>query len=458
MPTRLGSLCRSLLAVASLCGCGTPAAEAPSWGVSGGFIRSPDGRAVVLHGANVTGTQKSAPYIDAQTTLDDYLALGRTWGMNSVRFLMPWAAVEPERGRYDEAWLDAVVVRMAWARQAGLRVVLDSHQDIYGEGFGGDGAPRWTCDDAYYKAFKPSPEFWALSYLDANVQACVDHFYTDPDVRAHFAAAWRHVAQRLAGEDVILGFDILNEPHWGTYPSGAFEAERLQPMYEEVIAAVRAEAPHWLVFAEPGSSRNLGISTGLAPFADKNIVYSPHEYDSMAEASGMFDVTHRQKILDNMKRLRVEAGTLGAALWIGEYGGIADSAAIGDYMKAVMDGAGSVAASTSYWDYSRGGGYSMRAADGTPKTSLLDAIVRPYPESTAGAPRDWAFDASTRTFTLHYDADPAIAGPTEIVVPARVYPSGYTVECGGCTYEKGDARLRITAPPSIEPATVVLHP
>ena len=46
------------------------------------------------------------------------------------------------------------------------------HQDVYGEGFGFDGAPRWTCDAARYAAFVPRTP-WFLSTLDPNVMACV---------------------------------------------------------------------------------------------------------------------------------------------------------------------------------------------------------------------------------------------------------------------------------------------
>ena len=67
-------------------------------------------------------------------------AYARDWGMNAVRLLTTWAAVEPEQGVYDEAYLDALAERLDWAKDAGLHVVLDMHQDVYGEGFGFDGA------------------------------------------------------------------------------------------------------------------------------------------------------------------------------------------------------------------------------------------------------------------------------------------------------------------------------
>jgi len=81
--------------------------------------------------------------------------------MNSIRFLMTWAAIEPQKGVYDDAYLDAVATRIEWAKAANLLVVLDMHDDVYGEGFvkgGGDGAPMWTCDASNYASFRAGRE------------------------------------------------------------------------------------------------------------------------------------------------------------------------------------------------------------------------------------------------------------------------------------------------------------
>jgi endoglycosylceramidase len=152
---------------------------------------------------------------------------------------------------------------MQWANDAGLTVVLDMHQDVYGEGFGFGGAPKWTCDTQFYDAFVPRDN-WLLNYSDSNVLACYDHLWTSPELHASFAAMWGHVASRLAAEPAIVGFDPINEPHWGTYPVAMFEVDRLQPFYRRVVDAVRPRAP-WILFAEPASSRNLGFATKLAP-------------------------------------------------------------------------------------------------------------------------------------------------------------------------------------------------
>ena len=445
------------------CGDPDPAApdDPPEARVSGGFLRDAEGRALLLRGMNLSGAHKAAPYFSFHT-LPDYERVRDDWGMNSARFLLTWAAIEPQKGVFDEAYLDALELRMQWAREAGLLVVLDMHQDVYGEGFasgGGDGAPRWTCDEASYASFVPSPSQWYLNYLSPEVTGCYDHFWSSPELRAEYAEAWRRVAERLATyDDVIVGFDPMNEPYWGSFSIGAFEAEVLQPFYEEVVKAVRSERPDWVAFLEPGSSRNLGIPTGLTKFSFGDVVYSPHSYDRDAESGMGFDATRREAVLTNAALLAEEARALGAGLWIGEYGGQADHPGIVDYMTAEYDAFAAVAAGTTYWAYDKGGGYSVLDADGAERPELVGALVRPWPERVAGDPISYSFDPATRTFTLVYRPDRAITAPTIVSVPARVYTSGYAVACGDCASTKSTGRLEITTPSSGESVTVTLTP
>jgi endoglycosylceramidase len=449
----MGFVDRALLIVIAVAGCGDNHAQPAR--VHDGFLHDDDGRALIMRGANLSGAQKYAPYLDDKTPAD-YARLRVDWGFNSIRFLMTWAAVEPEPGVYNDAYLDAVAERLGWAQDAGLTVVLDMHQDIYGEGFGFDGAPRWTCDEARYAAFVPR-EPWFINATDPNVLACVDEFYQRADLREHFVAAWRHVAERLHDRAAVIGFDVLNEPGWGTYPIFEFERERLAPFYADVVAAVREVAPNWVAFLEPAASRNLGFATTLPPAAFADVMYSPHSYDPMAENGEGFDPARRQAILDNVAELAAEATQLGAGLWIGEYGGNADHTGIVEYMTAQYDAAGAVAAGTMYWAYDKSNGYGLLDPDGNEKPTLLGALVRPYPERVAGTPASYAFDATTNTFTMTYAPDHAVVAPTLIVVPARVYPNGYSVECDGCGYELTTNQLVITTPPRSSPATITIH-
>jgi endoglycosylceramidase len=433
----------------------TPA-PAPTWSVSNGFLRDPQGRAATLRGAQIAGDQKSSPYIDGKT-IADYQRLRDAWGFNSMRFLMVWAAIEPQEGVYDDAYLDQLAERAEWAQELGLSVIVDMHQDIYGEGFGFDGAPKWACAASYYAAFQPA-SLWSLDAVDPNVEACTDQLYDDPTTLAHFTEAWRRVAQRLAGIPSVIGFDALNEPEWGTHTIDGFEAQVLEPFYEGIVKVVRAEAPQWIAFLEPSASRNLGFPTGLVPFPFGNVVYSPHSYDGTAESTGLFPVADVPDVLAKVKALQGEAQSLGAALWVGEYGGHWDDPNIGAYLGAEYTGIGAVGAGSDLWDDSTGGGYSPVAADGSENTALADAVALPYPSRTAGDPVSYAFDAASATFTFVYTPDPKVSAPTEIVVPARVYPSGYSVACGGCVYTWTPTELVITSPAKGATATVTLAP
>jgi endoglycosylceramidase len=420
--------------------------------VRDGFLHDAEGRAMIMRGVNLSGAQKIAPYLDDKTAAD-YTRAHADWGFNAIRFIMTWSAVEPQQGHYDEAYLANVAQRMDWAKDAGLSVILEMHEDIYGEGFGFDGAPGWTCDAARYATFVPKDP-WFLNATDPNVIACVDGFMNSADLQQQFTAMWTHVAQELVAEPAVIGFDVLNEPNWGSYPIFAFEKDKLAPLYDQVVVAVRAVAPTWVAFLEPGASRNGGIATSLpvAPYPD--VMYAPHSYDTTAESGGGFDPSHRQMILDNVADLAREAGDLHAGLWIGEYGGVAANPGIVEYMTAQYDAAGAVAGSTMYWSFDKSDGYSLLDVDGNEKPDLVNTVVRPYPERVAGTPVSYAYEAGT--FTLVMKGDPAVTAPTLISVPDRVYPDGYQVECGGCAVTKQPGELSIAG--LAGDVTVTLHP
>jgi len=446
---RFALLCAVLAACGDNMSASTCAGDRTS--VCKGALRDPDGRAMFPRGVNFAGAHKTAPYTD-DFTRADYTQL-HDWGFRSLRFIVTWAAIEPTQGTYDEAYLDWVAERLRWAHDAGLDVILDMHQDVYGVGFGFDGAPAWTCDASHYAAFVPRDP-WPLNYTDANVLACIDRLNTDLPLQAQFAQMWGHVAARLANEPAVIGFDPLNEPHWGTCPVAMFEPDLLMPLYQRVIDEVRAVAP-WVVFAEPSGSRNLGFSTKFRPFEIPDVVYAPHLYDPNAELQGGFDVAHRTTLLATADDLRADAERLGVPLWIGEYGGIASSPTIAAYMDAAYDGAASTLGGSMYWSMDKGGGYSMYDAQGQPQPALIDAIVRPAPDRIAGTPMAWEYDDATRALTLTWKTDASITAPTLIAVPAKVYPNGVRVECGGCTVEEAPGEVRLGAVSTSEQTAVI---
>jgi endoglycosylceramidase len=99
------------------------------------------------------------------------------------------------------------------------------------------------------------------------------------------------------------------------------------------------------------------------------------------------------------------------------------------------------------------------------RTSIVDAIVEPYPQVIAGTPVSWGFDRSTRKFTFRYRTARASGrgafGPgavTEIAVPALVYAHGYAVHTTGAAIvsKAGAHVLRIASCPRAKRISVTV--
>lgn len=444
------------LVVALIVSCTPAPSSAPkTFSVRDGFIRDPEGRAVILRGVNVSGKHKTAPYFDFHQAAD-FTRLRDVMGFNAVRFLVSWSAIEPRRGEYDASYLSELKHRVSLATGAGLLVFIDMHQDLYGEGFvGANGAPGWTCDEANYTAYRPVTP-WFLNALSAQVIACVDGFWSSSDLKGRYAQAWRQVAVTLKDDPGVIGVDPMNEPPWGSMPNDVFEKTRLAPLYRDVLAQVRAERSDWLGFLEPAASRNLGLPTALPRFTEPNLVYAPHAYDPDAERGLGFKPERRAAILENAQALKAEADALGAALVIGEFGGNASHSGIVEYMDAQYASHGAVAAGAMYWEDTReDDGYGLEQSDGGLKPALERGVVRPFPERVAGTPRVYAFDDGTQTLAFSFDADPSLRAPTVLSVPAAWH--SVDVTCVGCTWTREARGVVVTITPGASTVSLALR-
>jgi len=136
-------------------------------------------RTVLLRGANVGGSAKTpfgwgthvrandSFYIATPSFVDRPLPLAQadthfarlaSWGLGVARLLVTWEAIEPQPGRYDEAYVAYVVALVRAAARHNVSVFVDPHQDVWSRWTGGDGAPRWTLEKV---GFKVGPELFA---------------------------------------------------------------------------------------------------------------------------------------------------------------------------------------------------------------------------------------------------------------------------------------------------------
>jgi endoglycosylceramidase len=412
-----------------------------------GFITDEKGRALVLHGTNLSSASKSDPdRLPSWLTRDDALRLSRDWGFNFVRYLILWDALEPTPGNIDEAYLDAVAGYLDWLHEAGVRVVIDMHQDVYSSVFCCDGAPEWAVRDDGEPFELQS--LWFANYFQPAVIRTWDNFWdTDgphADVQAHFLAAWSAVAARFRDHPAVLGYDILNEPYPGSAfdiinsasgPMPAFERDFYGPFLQRAIDAIRAEDPDSWIFFEPTYGMPAAGFPSYLPRLDDpragepRLAYFPHLYSISLEGGGGYDPARDKTVANWEKWRREELPRHGAPMLIGEFG-VTDALPGGlDYLGEVLDVADELSSGWTVWDYQPvSGGYSFIDSSKNEKPEKLDLLVRAYPRAVAGKLVWYQWAGSENVLLLYYQEVPGVDGPTEIAVPAsRHYPGGFEV-------------------------------
>jgi endoglycosylceramidase len=288
------------------------------------------GRQVLLRGVNFNHL---GDYFLADPALPNVAELGPDdWddaaalGMSVIRLVTTWSAWEPERDRFDEAYLGRVRAAVAEAGARGMYVVIDMHQDAWSkfvftpagetcpEGtrhqIGWDGAPAW----ATFTDGEPTCTPGSREDSPA-VRRAWDNFYANRDgIRDELAELWGRIAREFAADPVVAGYDLINEP--GNASSGRNTREGLTAFYRSAIRAIRdAEAdvgsPGHVIFFEPS------VYAELPDFQlseDPNLIFAPHNYfESIVQGF--------RGLLDLSFDVYAALGTLyETTLWIGEYG------------------------------------------------------------------------------------------------------------------------------------------
>ena len=174
-------------------------------------------------------------------------------GFNTVRvplhwglFVTPSAAADGGGDAFEGpgwALLDRLV---GWCRNAGLRVIVDLHAAPGGQtGVNHDDGTGFPLT-----------------------------FYV-PRYRALTVALWKAIAAHYRDEPTVLGYDLLNEPI-SPYSDEAYLNPRLEPLYREIVAAIRSvDADHVVLLA--GGQWSTSFTMFGRPF-DGNAVYTYHKF------------------------------------------------------------------------------------------------------------------------------------------------------------------------------------
>ncbi len=393
------------------------------------FPRDAQGRALNLHGYNI----KLHADAIGNVTLAQLQDM-RSNGFTLLRLAFFWSDLEPTQGTWNEQYFTDLSNVLDMAQTAGLKVVLDMHQDSFSPAVGGYGMPDWVTDTDGLVYGSP-----AIPCLDPANQRAWQNFYETQSFRDAQVAAWTEVVNRLGSKPAVYGYDLLNEP-CGQMNSGEgvvealqrVEATQITPMLQRLTTAIRAiDTTHWIFlegafgltssFAAPGGLGHVTDSTGRQIFA-------PHLYDLGMESGA--DWNPSSPFVTNYYTNIVSYGADNDVPTIAfEWGPQKPAAApTADFVSQVMHGADAHIAGWAAFAWCKGlGGWCQLDSNGNPGAGMTDN-TQVYPMAIAGRPLAISGDYANGTSTVTVDpANSGATGPTEFYFPLRRFPTGPAV-------------------------------
>jgi len=432
----------------------------------GYFMSDQYGRTLILHGMSTSNFSKFSethlPWIE-ESDVERELQ----YGFNVCRYVINWSAIEPERGQYNQWYIDETVRRIEWYTSRGMYVLLDMHQDLYSGVFGGggNGAPYWAVNtDGVPIGTYDFGDLWFLQYLTPEVIKAFQNFwkYEEPNqfIQDHFINAWLEIVKRVKDNPYVIGYELMNEPHPGDgtlLHNKKFAQEQLWGLYDRLIRAIRAIDQDKWIFIEPEFFlvTGFGAQSDLRKVIDyragePRLVFAPHIYPPGMEAGAYYSALDKVTIGEWKKNRRADMQKHSASLFCTEFGGKNDRPATSSvYLSDFCDMMDEMSSGWAAWSndiYEMVGSvsYNLFYEDRSERPTL-DPLIRTFPRATTGNLKSFKFNSKTRVFDMTYVNNAHIGPYTEIFVPDRKYPEGWDlVVTGTANYtQEWDARLQL---------------
>lgn len=449
------------------------------------------GRTRFFHGVNAV--VKVPPYLpitdhwDAQMSLSvEDIANLTSWGFNFVRLGVMWQATETSFGEYNYTYLEEVNDLITTLGEAGLYTLVDAHQDVFARVLCGEGAPDFFAQDLDHTCdYNPTSRYWEetgyctpiahynWTYEDGlpTIPDCLKNvfavyyntpeaasaferlYYNESGIQDHFIAHWEAVAKTLGPNPYVIGYDLLNEPLpanvWKdpllNIP-GIFDRLGLQPMYQNLNAAIRQYSDDKIIMFEPveadlynGTAFHSGFNEtpGGVEYNNRQVL-NDHTYCCQmywwvcptgepglqwAEQCYAF---HESRIGTRKQ----DAETLGLGLILTEFGACSDSIECVTELTSVTEVCDNNLVSWAYWaykgfqDYTTSGGGAIEGfydAEGNLQPNKLKALSRTYIYAFQGTPLSHFFNSTTGVYTATFNLDPTITMPTELYYNSELY-------------------------------------
>ena len=437
------------------------------------------------------------------------LAQMAAFGFNSLRLPLSWSLLEPERGRFNQTYVDRAAQVVDWARALGIYVIVDMHQNAYsryvGPGKGVDlsansGAPAWaTLTDGL-----PSGLF-LKNQREANgavFESFSNFWYNRSGIQDEYIAAIGVLAKRFKDDSVVAGYSVFNEPQPGWNLPPGFEDLLLFPFYRRVIDAVTGahdglpcptgvfmpafcgyadagvhDSRH-LFFLEPGLLRQMTdfpTHLGLPLSSYPNLVFDIHAYThgfTLDALLGNHDPTKAAYPWGGYDQTYSlggrEARAMRAALFVSEFGNDPKLDSILLANQALEQEKYNVGFAFWTWKENSGIGWGMfdptskdvspLQSSGCLRAARQRLLARVYPRSSSDPHLSYHYDADTGAFTLNAHArsgDP----PTVVSIPPEV--TGALAVSGAdlpVTQTSSDGSRLVSVTPAGGPFSIAVAP
>ncbi|HEV3281477.1 MAG TPA: cellulase family glycosylhydrolase [Acidimicrobiales bacterium] len=489
-----------------------------------------DGRTVLLHGVNLV--YKIPPYeVEVSGTGRNVLTAKEAQriaqlGFNVVRLGVIWKGLEPGTAPINDAaictpgaprasgpgqfdgdtfgtYISRLEATVALLARYGISSLIDMHQDVYNEVFGGEGAPNWAvCTDGLTPKPQLHIENWSVNYAGPGVIQAYEHLWKNDvvgNLQGELDTVWAKIAARFRSNPWIVGYDPFNEAYGtgvSTQPlNPTFDAElecfytgRAHPGMDQngqrvtcpaddpevgLIPRIEAADPTHLVAYEGNYSTDSGVPNHIGAMDFPRLLLNFHDYCFLHVPNGpeppdfgsscgplenyVFTQHDQERATDASPEQPGGPGWL-----LTEFGATTDTA---DLARITSD-ANANLVGWIYWqwinyDDPTGSHSSALWPPRKATPSQLNVLSETYASAVAGTPTSMSFDPATALFTLQYHSNPTITAPTVIVVPVSThYPHGYCVRVSGArvTSRAGATHVDVENSPTSTTVTASVAP
>jgi endoglycosylceramidase len=238
------------------------------------------------------------------------------------------------------------------------------------------------------------------------------------DVLTAFVGMWTRVAREFGRHPAVAAFEVINEPGSGSSTPETVGATVLPPLYDQVAAAIEAEAGPGAVLGDDPITTVNDVTRLVRP-VNPRFVYAPHFYDT---ATTLGAPLNPDRIYRDISAILARAEAWGAPVVLGEFGAPNASAQKAEFSSIVLDAADARRASAMAWEASMSDqlwnneDFSVTMVDGSERAwgAMLD---RPVARAIDGTIVDLAWDAGAKSYTLSVEGEGEKV--SEVYLPVR---------------------------------------